>query len=275
MKTFSKYIALFAATCLAATPALAQQQGPFGPGPAPSTGGSGLSGLTTNGVVIAASGTTAASTSVGSTGQCLQGNTAAAPTYSACPSSPIAAPAVSGNWYQPPFLVEANGTAATAGRMVCTEQVNIITGLTVKGLAVRTIAAGTSNTQLAIYANSGGFPNGAPLGSTGNLLNTSANTNIGTPGDVTNFSLPVGPYWACVVSNDSTVDFLSSSPGSVGAGTSALIGSATLANVLFTAGVQIVKVQTITFGTFPTATSTGWTENSVTSQSAVILLQAN
>lgn len=189
-------------------------------------------------------------------------------------TNPLATPAVSGNFYMPPYVITATSAAATGSRMICTEQINNLTSLTVKGLFTRVVAAGSSNTQIAIYANSGGFPNGAPLGSTGNLANNSSNTTIGTTGDVTNFSLPVGPYWACVVSNDSTVTFMGISVLNGGSGAATLTGTATLANMIGSNLSSLSKFQAITFGSWPTATSSGWSEGSTT-QAAMIVLQAN
>lgn len=176
----------------------------------------------------------------------------------------------SSNWYEPPYFILGAGTALTASRMTCIPQFSP-QSFTVKTLGARVTTAGSTNIQLAIYANSGGFPNGSPLGSTGNIADTPAGL---VSAAVTPFTLPAGVYWACVVANDSTV-IMQTVANSV-AWYSAMNGSATQATVNSGAGaVGMAIFQAITFGTWPTLSSSGWTQVASAGNGAVIMVQAN
>lgn len=181
--------------------------------------------------------------------------------------------AISGNWYSPPNANAVAGTALTGSRMNCQQQINVLSGLTVKTLGARITTLGSSNIQLAIYANSAGKPNGAPLGATGNIVDTSTGAVSAAPAGG-NFSLPAGPYWSCVVANDSTVVLQATS--NVMAQTSAYAGSATLATVTSSSTVFGMSVfQAITFGSWPTVTGTGWTELTTQTAGGIVFFQAN
>jgi hypothetical protein len=176
-------------------------------------------------------------------------------------------PAISGNWYLPPFLGLNAGAAMTGSRMICQERLNLLTGLTVKALGVRITTGGSTNIALAIYANSAGRPNGAPLGFTTSISDTAPGAVSGT---VTNFSLPYGPYWACEVANDSAVILLANSSATQ---TPAFVGSATQSNLNTASGLSVF--QAITFPTFPTVTSSGWTELAGETAGGAVMFQAN
>jgi hypothetical protein len=176
-------------------------------------------------------------------------------------------PAISGNWYLPPFVGLNAGAAMTGSRMICQERLNVLTGLTVKALGVRITTGGSTNIALAIYANSAGRPNGAPLGFTTSIVDTTPGAVSGT---VTNFSLPFGPYWACEVANDSSVILLANSFSTQ---TPAFVGSATQSNLNTASGLSVF--QAITFPTFPTVTSSGWTELAGETTGGAVMFQAN
>lgn len=179
---------------------------------------------------------------------------------------------VSGNWYAPPFLTVATGAAVAINNMYCSEQINLAP-MTVQALAARVATAGTSNFQLAIYANAGGFPNGAPLATTGNISDLSAGLVSAAPSGG-NFSLPAGAYWACTMANDATVVFQSVSTAITAA--AAFAGSATLSSLGSSAANVALRLSMTgqTFGVWPTVSSAGWNVSN-TMPAAVIYLQSN
>jgi hypothetical protein len=129
---------------------------------------------------------------------------------------------------------------------------------------------GTSNFQLAIYANSGGFPNGAPLASTGSISDLATGLVSAAPSGG-NFTLPAGVYWACVNVGDSAAVFQANSNANVAA--AAYAGNATLSNLGTSAtniGLRMSMSQT--FGTWPTVSSVGWSIGA-TSVSPVLYIQ--
>lgn len=185
------------------------------------------------------------------------------------PGQALLAPAyVSGNWYAPPFVTAATGSAMSSGFVQCAPQIALVP-IKVQALGARINTAGSSNIQLALYANSGGYPSGAALGSTGNIVDTSTGMISGT---VTPFTLPAGMYWACANANDSTVVFQSNnSSNSLSA--SGLVGNPTLANLsAASTAVLLVIQQSATFGTWPTLSSSGWSVTS-SGHNPIIYLQ--
>lgn len=181
-------------------------------------------------------------------------------------------PDISSNWYAPPFVTGAAGAALTAGTISCSLQFNFAP-MTVKALGARITTAGSSNIQLADYANASGRPSGAPLGATGNIVDTAAGAVSAAPVGG-NFTLPAGAYWACVNAGDSTVVMQASSNAAPVA--SVFVGSASEGNVSGGAtNLSFRLTMSETFGTWPTATGSGWTEVANTNAAAIILHQSN
>lgn len=178
----------------------------------------------------------------------------------------------SGNWYEPPYFILGAGTALTVNRMTCIPQFNPGPAFSVKTLGARVTTGGSTNIQLAIYANSGGFPNGAALASTANIADTPAGL---VSSAVTVFTLPAGVYWACIVAGDSTV--IMQTVANSMAWYSAMNGSATQATVNSGAGaVGMAIFQAFTFGSaWPTLSSSGWTQVASAGNGAVVMVQAN
>lgn len=197
----------------------------------------------------------------------------------------VAPTALTGHWYMPPLAVVAAGTIGVAARMSCATQINFAPAYTVKALGFRITTLGTSYTQVAIYANSAGRPNGAPLGYTSGTdgVNTATAlingplTDAGASGST--FVLPSGVYWACAVSNDGAAGLQIVSNAQ--ALSSAFVGSTTQANINNGGALaEFVVYQGITCNasaatgcTFPTVTSSGWNEN--VAQAVSVMNQAN
>ncbi len=179
---------------------------------------------------------------------------------------------VSGNWYAPPFVTAGTGAAVTTSNMYCSEQINLAP-MAVQALAGRVTTAGSSNFQLAIYANASGFPNGAPLATTGNISDLATGLVSAAPSGGT-FALPAGAYWACTMANDATVVFQAISTAVTAA--AAFAGSATLANLGNGASNVAVRLSMSgqTFGTWPTVSAAGWNVSN-TIPAALIYLQSN
>jgi hypothetical protein len=174
---------------------------------------------------------------------------------------------VSNNWYLTPFTTIGGGSAEAAGTLYC-YAFPLPASATIKGLGIRTTTAGSSNTQVGIYANSGGFPNGAVLANTGNIANNGAAGTYTAAISQTTAALTPGIYWGCTNSNDGTVVMTGIAQT---AGTSAwLAGSATASNVLGSAAVQTALTATVTFGTWPSMTSSGWSSIATGKVPAVI-----
>ena len=178
---------------------------------------------------------------------------------------------VPGNWYAPPFVSVAAGAVINANTIYCAEQVNLLP-MSVQAVAARVTTAGTTNFQLAIYANSGGFPNGAPLATTANIADTGVGLVSSAPSGGA-FTLPAGAYWSCVNVGDATAVFQANANATVAA--AAFAGTATLSNLGSSAtniGLRLSMTQT--FGTWPTVSSAGWSIGA-TAIAPIIYLQSN
>lgn len=143
---------------------------------------------------------------------------------------------LSGRWYHfagAPSL--SPGGAPAASTIYCHfAPISGKSAITVNALGVGISGAGSSNAQIALYANSSGRP-GALVGNTGNIANNvsstaitgtlAANKNVGPGGSDGGADL-----WACFNQNDSTATYATATsfttvPGSY-------IGSATATDIL-------------------------------------------
>lgn len=143
---------------------------------------------------------------------------------------------VSGSWYSPVnwgISQPGAGSAFPANSIAC--RISFIPRLvTINALGAAISTVGSTNIQLAIYTNSASNRPGTLIGNTGSMINTAlgatsaamaANKQVG-PGGADG-----GKYvWFCVNQNDSTGAMVSTSQAAFEF--SALIGDATLANVL-------------------------------------------
>lgn len=147
---------------------------------------------------------------------------------------------VSGNYYHGwPVNATATSAALSANVTYCTP-FRIWQSVTISQLAGRVVAAGT-NIQFGIYANSNGRPSGPCLAKCSSIA-AAATTNVsgaisgGTLHSAGTATLPAGVYWFCVAVDNGTTTVLSGSTGAQVFG--ALIGSATLGNILTSSGAQ-------------------------------------
>ena len=180
-------------------------------------------------------------------------------------------PYTAGNWYSPPFTTAIAGSVFTAGRIYAYPFV-IFQTMNIQALGVKVTTVGSSNVQVAIYASSGNYPNGAAVCSTGNIVNTAAAavSAVCSQGTVT---LTPGIYWAETNVNDATMICTTISAASNPAASFA--GNSTLANVAFqAAGVGFDIQQTQTFGTWPTESSSGWTLAGATPKACMVFFEA-
>jgi hypothetical protein len=122
--------------------------------------------------------------------------------------------------------------------------------VTIGALGLRTVVAGSSNVQLAIYASDPLQVDrpGALLGNTGNIANNgAAGFYSGALG--ANVQLTPGIYWAALQCNDTTMTAII--VGNSSEGISWLLGSATGGTAINTNGAQLTGVTvSSTFGTW-------------------------
>lgn len=135
-----------------------------------------------------------------------------------------------------PFSVSSTRTVDTLGQVIVT--------------------LGTSNDQLAIYANDitvSPYRPGLLLANTGNIANTgtgAVNGAITGPSSITQYQLTPGIYWACSQADDGTVRVAAVNDTSTVMG--AAVGSLTQANLIGSAPATLVNVTFVsTFGTWP------------------------
>ena len=184
---------------------------------------------------------------------------------------------ISSNWYvSPAWSTTATGNAVGAANRISCKYGYVPNKVTIGALGARINTAGTTNYQLAIYANSSGRP-GAILSSTGSMVTTgtgvvtatlAANKQVGPGG--TDGSRDV---WWCMNINDTTTVFVTENVG--GLSQDAFVGSATAADLLpggtnAQTGIHCTGADcnggSSTFGTWPaTLAGSTWTTMSASS----------
>jgi len=166
---------------------------------------------------------------------------------------------VSGNWYPADFGLSVSSGTAYAANTIYFAPLVIYQDVTITDLAAEiTTAVAASNFQLAIYAMDATTkrPTGAALTSTSNMsgaATTSVGSTLASP-----VVLAAGLWWAAV-NSDSAIGLrtVAQSQGWI----ASLVGSATLGNIAKSApGVLGYRVAQ-TFGTWPTVSPAGLTEN--------------
>jgi hypothetical protein len=189
------------------------------------------------------------------------------------------------NWYlgQGPNLYGTSG-AATANRISCYYGYYPRV-ITIRNVGFGIVTAGTSNTQIALYRNSGGNP-GALIDSTPSVVNTGG-TSVAT--GALGADQQIGPgtangrdIWHCANQNDSTITYRSVTGANTIAG-SQFVGSATATNILGSGPTAIIgklcsgancNGGSSTFGTWPaTLAGTTWTDQTGTASMPIIAVQ--
>lgn len=163
-------------------------------------------------------------------------------------------------WYLPANYGYIAGTGAplASANLYCTPAwINDVSAkgggsATLASLAARIMTAGSSNVQLAIYANdatASPYRPGALLGHTGNIADTSAGTI--TAALTSGASVGPGLYWMCAEANDTTAK-LESFPVSSTANSfyAAAVGSTNAGSVLSSV-LGAVSTASGGFGTWP------------------------
>jgi hypothetical protein len=189
------------------------------------------------------------------------------------------------NWYlgQGPNLYGTSG-AATANRISCYYGYYPRV-ITIRNVGFGIVTAGTSNTQVALYRNSGGNP-GALIDSTPSVVNTGG-TSVAT--GALGADQQIGPgtangrdIWHCANQNDSTITYRSVTGANTISG-SQFVGSATVTNILGSGPTAIIgklcsgancNGGSSTFGTWPaTLAGTTWTDQTGTASMPIIAVQ--
>jgi hypothetical protein len=141
---------------------------------------------------------------------------------------------VASDWYtSPSWTVYSAGNAVGAANRITCKYGYVPRIVTIGALGARVTTAGTSNYQLAIYANSSGRP-GALLSSTGNITTGSTGVNTAALGA----NKQVGPggadtgrdVWWCMNVNDTTTAFMAESASTNSQ--NANVGSATASDLI-------------------------------------------
>lgn len=171
------------------------------------------------------------------------------------------APYVSGNWYNGIPHARVSAQNAFGNSKIYFAPFEIRAAVTITDLAIRVTTGAAGTAQVAIYANDAalGRPTGAPLAEVAGLDTTSPAAVSGTLASPVTFQ--PGVYWFAVQLSSATaaISGTTADAGSM----SALIGSATLANVISAAAVVSINLAlTNTFGTFPTLPSGSFVESS-------------
>jgi hypothetical protein len=141
---------------------------------------------------------------------------------------------IASSWYtSPTWTVYSTGNATGAANRIVCKYGYVPQKVTIGALGARVTTAGTSNYQLAIYANGSGRP-AALLSSTGNI--TTGSTGLNTAALVANKQ--VGPggtdngrdVWWCMNVNDATTAFMAESASTNSQ--NAYVGSATASDLI-------------------------------------------
>lgn len=170
-------------------------------------------------------------------------------------------------WYLPWGMTSAAaGSAPNATTTYCTPGwVNNLspTGSgsgTLNGLATRITTLGTSNIQLAIYANDATatpYRPGTLVASTASIVDTATGAVSGTvSASITGSAL----YWFCEQANDATVRFLAKAAAAPDLSLSYLVGSPTLGTALGSTAVNGGVSTPGTFGTWPSLHGSAWAD---------------
>jgi hypothetical protein len=192
---------------------------------------------------------------------------------------------VTGNWYfgQGPNLYGTSG-AAVANRISCYYGYYPRV-ITIRNVGFGIVTAGTSNTQIALYRNSGGNP-AALIDNTPSVVNTGA-TSVATGALAADQQVGPGTangrdVWHCSNQNDSTITYRSVT-GANTIAESQFQGSATVTNILGSGPSSVVGKLcsgaacaggSSTFGTWPaTLAGTTWTDQIGTAAMPIIAVQ--
>lgn len=171
-------------------------------------------------------------------------------------------------WYVPPYVTAIASSALNSGRMGC-GPFTITKSITIIALGVRINTVGSTNIQLAVYANSGGYPSGSPLITTASIPDTTGGNVSAT---VTATTLTPAVYWACEESGDSTVIIQGISQAF--SSQSGVTGAATQAELVSNSGnLNEQMYYTATFGTWPSLSSTGATWQSGVTYTPMIQME--
>lgn len=183
---------------------------------------------------------------------------------------------IAANWYTPLYTGAINNGAAAASGTIYYHPIYIPRAITVSdlGCAISTASAG-GNVKLAIYAHSTSTnrPSGTPLAETGNISTTSTGL---VSADITgaNVTLAAGVYWAAFWMDNTSAILRCIDRTSMDL-LSALIGSATQANVVNSSGFMLKGVTSAeTFGTWPNATSETYTEVQENRAEFILMMKA-
>jgi hypothetical protein len=182
------------------------------------------------------------------------------------PAGPNGPGYTAGEWYLPFGLTSlATGNPITPTNTACTAGwLGGSASATIDALAGRIIVVGTTNIQLAIYADDtseGPHRPGVLVGATGNIADTAiaaVSGNLVTPASV---SLPA-LYWFCSQAGDAAVRVASRVATTVDVSEYALAGTSSMTTIMSASNVfGGVETSGTTFGTWP-ATMVGrtWTE---------------
>lgn len=178
----------------------------------------------------------------------------------------IVTPGYTVNNYTLPFT--AGGIAPATGAVwpgtgdVLCRPGQVLQSMHTSNLTARVATVGTTNFQLAIYANganSGGgsvvsnAPTGAPLAHTGNIVNTSLGNASGA---VTSVALTTGtPYWFCAMNDDTSAHFFADTSNN--SDIPMLLGATTAGGAFPSVGPNGgIEYTAGTFGTWPTFAGT-------------------
>jgi hypothetical protein len=179
---------------------------------------------------------------------------------------------VAGLWYVPYGITSLSAGGALPQNSIRLLPCIIPATVTIKGLGARVTTVGTTNVQLALYANDPALnrPTGTAIVSTGNLANTGTGP-VGATGNVTQATLSPGIYWMAINNNDATCALVTQNIASPLM--TQLCGSTAFAiNTGAASAWHLSFAQT--FGTWPDLTAQVFTEvnasNTATNQTAVL-----
>lgn len=168
---------------------------------------------------------------------------------------------IANNWYLPYGIMSVGAGGALANGSIHLIPCIIPAAVTIKGLCARVTTAGSTNIQLALYANDAatGRPTGTPIVSTGNIANTAPGV-VGASGNVTSTPVSAGVYWMAVNCNDATCVLASQAIASPLE--TQIVGTSTMSAVLNTASASSIYLSFAqAFGTWPDLTGQAMTEN--------------
>lgn len=178
---------------------------------------------------------------------------------------------VSGNYYAP-FLANATAAAsANSATVIRYTPIYISSPVTWQKVCIWQVTAGTTNTQIGVYANSASNkPTGAVLANTASFANTGANALV-----CATISLAIttpGVYWEAVQQGDGTATMNGLSAANGVSSTLALVGAASSGDIWQSGTTMNPIWQTSgnTFGTWPTSPTVTESSSSLVVSPAVV-----